>query len=71
MVSKEYFESEGTQYILRRKNPTTGEMEQRKVDTYADFRNGDFWDLWILGHIPHTHDEFMLVQNEKKRLGIS
>ena len=40
-------------------------MEKRKVDTYQDFRNGDFWDLWILGHIARTTDELVLV--EKKR----
>jgi hypothetical protein len=45
-------------------------MESRKVDSYADFRNGEFWDLWIIGHIPHTKDEFELVKREKKRLGI-
>jgi hypothetical protein len=43
-------------------------MEQRKVDSYADFRNGDFWDLWVLGHIAHTQDEFELVKREKMRL---
>jgi hypothetical protein len=41
MVSKQYFESEGTQYYVKGRNPLTGEIEQRKVDSYNDFRNGD------------------------------
>lgn len=43
-------------------------MEQRKVDSYDDFRNGDFWDLWILGRIAHTPDEIQLVEKEKNRM---
>jgi hypothetical protein len=70
LPSKEYFESEGTQYYVKRRNPTTGEMEQRKVDTYENMRDGDFWDLWILGHIAKTTNELVLVEKEKKRMGL-
>lgn len=56
------------EYYVRRKNPITGEMESKRVDSYYDFRNGDFWDLWILGHIAHTFDELQLVERERKYL---